>query len=79
MSKAFAALHSKNKTELITLLDTWSIITNQQFKELLEQASLSEFERNALKNIIGRVGAFKLPEQAIPVSKFDNFDDDIPF
>jgi len=79
MSKAFATLQSKNKTGLITLLDSWSIITDQQLKVLLEQASLSEFERNSLKNIIGRVGAFKLPETATPVSKFDGFDDDIPF
>lgn len=79
MSKAFATLQSKNKTELIALLDSWSIITDQQLKALLEQASLSEFERNSLKNIIGRVGAFKLPEPAIPVSKFGDFDEDIPF
>jgi hypothetical protein len=79
MSKAFATLHSKNKTELITLLDSWSIITDQQLKALLEQASLSEFERNSLKNIIGRVGAFKLLEPTTPVSKFDDFDEDIPF
>lgn len=79
MSKAFATLQSKNKTELIALLDSWSIITDQQLKALLEQASLSEFERNSLKNIIGRVGAFKLPEPAITVSKFDDFDEDIPF
>lgn len=79
MSKAFASLQSKSKNELITLLDSWSIITDQQLKALLEQASLSEFERNSLKNIIGRVGAFKVPEPATPVSKFDGFDDDIPF
>lgn len=79
MSKAFATLQSKNKTELITLLDSWSMISDQQLKVLLEQASLSEFERNSLKNIIGRVGAFKLPEPATPVSKFDSFDEDIPF
>ncbi len=79
MSKAFAMLQSKNKTELITILDSWSIITDQQLKALLEQVSLSEFERDSIKNIIGRVGAFKLPEPVIPVSKFDGFDDDIPF
>jgi len=79
MSKAFSTLQSKNKIGLITLLDSWSIITDQQLKVLLEQASLSEFERNALKNIIGRVDAFKLPEPTSPVSKFDDFDEDIPF
>ena len=79
MSKAFASLQSKNKTELITLLDSWSIITDQQLKVLLEQASLSEFEQNSLKSLIGKVGAFKVPEPAIPTGKFDVFDDDIPF
>lgn len=75
MSKAFASLQSKNKTELIALLDSWSIATDHQLKALLEQASLSDFERESLKNLIGRVGAFKLPE---PVTPFDAFDD-IPF
>lgn len=79
MSTAFASLQSKNKTALITLLDSWSIITDQQLKGVLEQASLSEFERNSLKNLIGRVGAFKVPEPVIPAGKIDDFDDDIPF
>ena len=79
MSKAFASLQSKTKVELIMLLDSWLIVTNQQLKVLLEQASLSDFERNSLKNIIGRVGAFKVPEPATPTSKFDDFDEDIPF
>lgn len=78
MSKAFASLQSKSKTALIELLDSWSIATDQQLKVLMEQASLSEFERNSLKNLIGRVGAFKVPETAIPAGKFDGFDD-IPF
>lgn len=79
MSKAFASLQSKNKTELISLLDSWEITTDQQLKVLLEQASLSDFERNSLKNLISRVGAFKAPEPAISTSGFDNFDDEIPF
>jgi hypothetical protein len=79
MSKAFASLQSKNKTELISLLDSWEIITDQQLKALLEQASLSDFERNSLKSLIGRVGAFKVLEPAISTSKFDSFDDEIPF
>ena len=78
MSKAFASLQSKNKTELVALLDSWSIITDQQLRELLEQSSLSDFERTSLKNIIGKVGAFRVPDIAIPVSKSDGFDD-IPF
>jgi hypothetical protein len=74
-SKAFASLQSKNKTELIELLDSWSIATDHQLKELLEQASLSDFERKSLKNLIGRVGAFKLPEPAVSADDVD----DIPF
>lgn len=79
MSKAFASLQSKQKTELITLLNSWSIVTDQQLKVVLEQASLSEFERNSLKSLITRVGAFKVTESTITASRIDNFDDEIPF
>lgn len=79
MSKAFASLQSKNKIELMILLDSWSIVTDQQLKALLEQAALSEFERTSLKNLIGRVGAFKIPEPATSSVKLADFDDDIPF
>lgn len=75
MSKAFATLNSKKKIELISIVDSWSIVTDVQLKTVLEQASLSEFEQEQLKNLIARVGAFKLPESAIPVDELD----DIPF
>ena len=75
MGKAFASLQSKTKTKLIELLDLWSIVTDQQLKVLLEQASLSEFERKSLVKLIGRVDAFKLPE---PATLTDDFED-IPF
>lgn len=75
MSKAFATLNSQKKIELISVLDSWSIVTDVQLKTVLEQASLSEFEQKELKNLIVLVGAFKLPELAIPVDEFD----DIPF
>lgn len=75
MGKAFASLRSEKKIELVTLLDSWSIATDPQVKALLEQASLSEFERRSLEGLIARVGAFKQPELAAPVDDFD----DIPF
>lgn len=75
MAKAFATLPSKKKIELIGTLDSWSIISDQQFKPLLEQVSLSEFERKSLNGLIGRVGAFK---QAEPPTSIVDFDD-IPF
>ncbi|WP_340123148.1 TIR domain-containing protein [Methylobacter svalbardensis] len=75
MSKAFATLNSQKKIELISVVDSWSIVTDVQLKTVLEQASLSEFEQKQLKNLIAQVGAFKLPESAIPVDEFD----DIPF
>ena len=75
MSKAFASLQSSKKTELISLLDSWSIATDLQLKTLLEQVSLSNYERNSLKDLVGRVGAFKPPE---PIASSNDVDD-IPF
>lgn len=75
MGKAFASLQSSKKTELLSLLDSWSIATDSQLKILLEQTSLSVFERNSLKNLVGRVGAFKTPEPVAPTNDFEN----IPF
>ncbi len=76
IGKAFATLQSTKKVQLILLLDSWSIATDLQLKELLEQASLSDFEKKALKSLIGRVGAFKTLE---PAPAHDEFEDDIPF
>jgi len=76
MSKAFASLHSKKKIELVSLLYSWSIATDSQVKAVLEQASLSEFERQSLEGLIAKVGAFKPTEPATPDV---DFDDDIPF
>lgn len=75
IAKAFAILSSKKKIELINTLDSWSTVTDQQIKLLLEQASLSELERKSLDRLIARVGAFKQPELATPTDDFD----DIPF
>jgi hypothetical protein len=75
MSKSFASLRSSKKTELIMLLDSWSIATDLQLKVLMEQSSLSDFEKKSVKDLIGRVGAFKVPE---PLASSDDIDD-IPF
>lgn len=74
MGRSFSTLQSAQKTKLIDLLDSWSIVTDDQMKSILESSSLSEYERNKLKNLIARAGAFAVPEPAkIPV------EDDIPF
>lgn len=75
IAKAFSTLPSKKKIELIGILDSWSTVTDQQLKALLEQVSLSEFERKSLDGLIARVGAFRQPEPATPNTDFD----DIPF
>lgn len=75
IAKAFTALHSKKKVELLSILDSWSVATNQQIKNLLEQASLSEIERKSLENLITKVGAFRQPTLETEITDFD----DIPF
>lgn len=74
MSRSFAALQSELKTKLIELMDSWSIVTDDQLRFLLESSSLSEYERGKLKNLIARAGAFAVPEV-----KEDADEDDVPF
>lgn len=76
IGKAFSTLQSKTKLDLLQLLDSWSIVTDQQLKTLIEQASMSDYERKTLKNIIARVGAFKLAEPVV-IDQIDELD--IPF
>lgn len=76
MSIAFSALTSEKKIENINLLDKWSILTDVQLKAVIEKSSMSTAEKQKLKNLIGRVGAFKAT--AIKASTFDD-EDDIPF
>ena len=75
MAIAFGTLGSERKIENITTLDDWSILTDAQLRSVMEQASMSAAEKQRLKNLIARVGAFKAAE-AEP-GPFDN--DDIPF
>jgi hypothetical protein len=76
MSKAMAALESSTKVEMLQLLDSWQTVTDEQFRGLLESASLSKFERERLRNLIARVGAFKLPE---PAATEISTDENVPF
>ncbi|MCP4637451.1 MAG: toll/interleukin-1 receptor domain-containing protein [Methyloversatilis sp.] len=75
MSMAFSTLDSEKKVENISMLDGWSMLTDAQLRAVMEQASMSAGEKQKLKNLIARVGAFKAVEAK--VSPFD--DDDIPF
>ncbi len=77
LGKAFSTLQSSKKIELIGVLDSWSIVTDAQIKTLFECSSLSNFEKDKLKNLIARVGAFGKIE--VEKSIWDGFDDDIPF
>jgi len=67
---------SANKIKVIELLDDWSVVTDEQMKDVLERASLSKHEQNKLQRLIARVGAYK-PQTTTP--DFSQFDDDIPF
>lgn len=75
MAKAFASLHTSQKMRLIPLLDSWSIVSDTQLKTLLENASISDFEKKQISNLVTRIGAF----QKSVSSTSSNLDDDIPF
>ena len=74
ITKAFSTLNSDKKIALINTLDSWSVVTNVQLKSVLEQASALAHERQLLKNLVARVGAFQ-----IPTPKSQDFDNEIPF
>jgi hypothetical protein len=74
MSRSFASIQSELKIKLIELLDSWSIVTDDQLRFLVESSSLSEYEREKLKNLIARVGGFAVPK---PVEATE--ENDIPF
>jgi len=74
IGKSFAGLQSVKKVQLVTVLDAWNIVTDEQFKALLERISLSDFEKRQLKNIITRVKAFEMPKPVVEAA-----DNDVPF
>lgn len=75
--KAIGKIPSDKKISTFELLDQWSVIADDQLKGMIEGASLSQYEKSKLKNIIARVGAYEPPEKKSP--DFPGFDDDIPF
>lgn len=76
MSIAFSTLTSEKKIENINMLDKWSILTDIQLRAVIEQAAMSIAEKSKLKNLIGRVGAFKAIEVK---ANFLDYEDDMPF
>lgn len=73
IGRAFTSLPSEAKLRSFRTLDKWSVASDDQMRSLLEQASLSEFEKTQLKDTITRVGAFKLTNNAPDSSE------DVPF
>jgi len=59
MAKSLSSMDSREKIETVGILDSWSIVTEVQLKELLEGISLSDSEKVELDSILNRVGAFK--------------------
>ncbi|MEE9337841.1 MAG: TIR domain-containing protein [Methylococcaceae bacterium] len=73
IGKAIRLQNSDSKIERIKTLVTWSLLTNEQVVNLLENSSLSDYEKSNLKEIIDRVGAF------LKAASEEEFDFDIPF
>jgi hypothetical protein len=73
---AFATQGSVNKIKQIEILDSWSVVTDEQMRDMLEKVSLSKHEQNKLASLIDRVGAYKPQIAALSDSQLD---DDIPF
>ena len=61
-SKNIRQESSTSKIERIKLIDSWGIISNEQFKILLENGAISETEKNSLRDIIKRCGVFQVTE-----------------
>ncbi|MDF1755325.1 MAG: TIR domain-containing protein [Verrucomicrobiales bacterium] len=75
MGKAFRGRQSEQKERAFKLLDSWNVATDSQIRALLENSSLSDFERGSLRALISRVEAFK-PQEPEQVSTEG---DEIPF
>lgn len=76
MSKGFSSQPSKEKVSLVKTLDSWKVLTDDQLKETCERSSISEYEKDKLRDIIDRVGALQAKE---PLSQTQDVSDDIPF
>ena len=55
IGKAFSTLKSSSKVKLTRELDSWSVLTDEQLKLLLERISLSQFEQTSLRDLVNRV------------------------
>ena len=67
-------MQSDRKIYLVEVLDSWKTIADEQFKDLLERISLSEFEKGKLRYLINRVKAFEAPKSVATAAN-----DDVPF
>jgi hypothetical protein len=74
IEKSFANLQPDKKVQLVGILDGWKVITDDQFKTLLERISLSDFEKKQIRYLITRVKAFETPKAVIEAA-----DNDVPF
>lgn len=73
-AQAFSSLKSDKKIKLINKLNDWSIIEDDQMRQIIEQSSLSLPDRQSLKPLIDKVSAFQSTLNTPTVK-----DDDIPF
>lgn len=71
--KALSSLESAKKVSAFKMLDNWDIVEDLAMKTLIEQVSLSDFEKRELKHMIAKVGAF----ETLPPSP--EMSDEIPF
>jgi len=73
IGRAFTTLPSSTKLDSFRKLSGWGVITDEQMRSILEQASLSDHEKSQLRDLITRVGAFKSAPKASDSSE------DVPF
>lgn len=72
-SKSIRLLSSEIKIEHIKLIDSWSSISDEQMKNLLENIALSPSDKEELGHIIEKCGAFNVIEEESVL------DSDLPF
>lgn len=73
ITKAIRLKNSDDKIGKIKALESWGLLTKEQVVNLLENSSLSDYEKSNLQSIIDKVGAFP---KAVSGADIDS---DIPF
>jgi len=73
ISKSIRVLSPKIKIEKVKLIDSWSSISDEQMKNLLENIALSPSDKRELSQIIEKCGAFNVIEED------SILDSDLPF